>query len=92
MTLPTVVHPKVINAAGYRLQLVTHFPVTDQEATLIATACFRQRRWLKKDLGKTFQIHWVDDRSALATLEAASAAATETLQSLRGPKAGSRRR
>lgn len=92
MNLPRVVHPTTFSIGAHRLQVVTHFAVTEKQAALIATYFHRQRRWLKKDQGKTIQVLWAGDRAALAALEEMAERAADTLQSLLGPRAGFRPR
>ena len=82
MNLPTIAHPTVFDIGGHRIQLLTHFVVSRDQAALIVLMCFRQRRWLKKDLGKTTTIAWPGDRAALALLEAAADDSREALSSL----------
>jgi hypothetical protein len=85
MELPSVVHPTVFGIRGYRLQVVTYFAVSNEQAALIAQVAFRQRKWLKKDQGKTHTLLWTGDRAALEQLEAAAANARDTLRDLLAP-------
>lgn len=69
VNLPSVLHPTTYNVRGYRIRVMSHFPLTEQQARTIALHTFRGRKWTKKDLSKVHIQYWTGDRESLALLE-----------------------
>jgi hypothetical protein len=68
MQLPSTVHPRHINLNGYTFEVVTYFPITDEQALKIAVNYLRFAA--KKQLRKkgVHQILFAHDAHSLALL------------------------
>ena len=68
MEPPNILHPKQIQTNGFTFQIVSYFPLTDDQASKIAMTFYRARRLKKSDRKKILTVITHIDRDSLGLL------------------------
>ncbi len=68
MELPNVIHPKIVNINGYRLQIVSYCALTDEQALKAAIHYVRNHKLKKSQKKVILQVITMLDKDSVGLL------------------------
>ncbi len=68
MSLPSVVHPKIIEVGGYRPQIVAYCLLTDAQALKVAMHFVMNQKLKKSDQKKLIRVMSLWDKDSVGSL------------------------